>query len=125
MENGSATVQFFGGETVFSGSKNVGYPLSVMMDAFAYIIASKTGNLNGKRPKGSRNNIISSALNENPAFTVTIKVPDLLTPLVVTDGKVSAMVGPLNEEVYQKLISYPTNNRNKMVIRKITEADLR
>ena len=125
MSNGSATVQFQRNVPVYSGSREKGYPLNVMMDALAYIVASKTGNLNGKRPRGNREEIINAALEQNPAFTVTVRVPDLLTPAVITDGKVSAMVGPLNEKVYRTLISYPTNNKNKMVVRKITEEDLR
>ena len=125
MTNGSATVQFYKNNPVYSGSREIGYPINVMMDALAYIVASKTGNLNGKRPRGNREEIINAALRQDPTFTVTVQVPDLLTPVVITDGNVSAMVGPLNEKVYRKLISYPTNNKNKMVIRKITEDDLR
>lgn len=125
MENGSQTLRFSGNTFSFSPSRDVGYPLTVTMDALAYIIASKTGNLNGKRPKGSRKEIIDSALKNTPDLSVTIKVPDLLTPIVVTDGVVAAMVGPLNEKVYRKLISFPTDNRNQMVVRNITEADLR
>lgn len=125
MENGMATVTFHSETPVFNASRKKGYPLNVMMDALAYIIASKTGNLNGKRPRGNREEIIMNALSANPDFTVTIKVPDLLTPIVVTDGKVSAMVGPLNAALYQRLISYSKSNKYKMIVREITEEDLR
>jgi len=66
-----------------------------------------------------------NAITANPDFTVTVKVPDLLTPMVLTDGKVAAMVGPLNAQVYRQLISYDSSNKYKMLVRKITENDLR
>lgn len=125
MDSGYATVMFNGERMIFNANRTKGYPLNVMMDALAYIIASKTGNLNGKRPRGNREEIIMKALTTNPNFTVTINAPDLLTPIIVTDGKVSAMVGPLNAALYRRLISYADSNKYKMIVRKITEDDLR
>ncbi len=125
MNDGASTVLFIGGIPSPCYSRKKGYPLPVVMDAFAYIIASQTGNLNGKRPRGNREEIILNAVTQNPNFSVTIAVPDLLTPAIVTDGNKAAMVGPLNADVYRHLISYSPTNKYKMLVRKITEADLR
>ena len=81
--------------------------------------------MNGKRVRGSRDELISEALKNNPSESVIVEAPELLTPLIVTDNKASAMVGPLNESVYKKLISYDPANKYKMKIRPITEEDLR
>lgn len=125
VENGKATILFSKTSSYFSDSNEVGYPLTTMLDAIAFIIASQTGALNGKRVRGNRDNVIEKAIATNPQMTVEVRVPDLLTPIIVTDGKVSAMVGPLNAPVYKKLISFDPNNRYKMILRTITEKDLR
>jgi len=125
IQNGNETVTFNGVTYTFYEGRKKGYPLNIMLDAVAYVIASKTGKLNGKRVKGSRDELIAEAIDNNPNEYVIISAPDLLTPLVVTDGKASAMVGPLNEEVYKKLISFDSANKYKMIVRPITETDLR
>lgn len=125
VDDGYQTLRFNGGNLVFSTDRKKGYPLNVILDGLAYIIASKTGNLNGKRPRGNREEIIINALAADRSLSVTCKVPDLLTPIFITDGVVSAMIGPLNEDVYKKLISFSDDNKYKMTVRKITEADLR
>jgi hypothetical protein len=125
IENGKETVIFNGSSYSFSEGRKRGYPLNIMIDAIAFVIASKTGKLNGKRVRGSRDDLIADALKNNPSESVIVEAPELLTPLVVTDNKASAMVGPLNETVYKKLISFDPANKYKMKIRPITEADLR
>ena len=76
MNDGATTVLFSDGTPIMHYSRDKGYPLNVIMDAVAYIVASKTGNLNGKRPRGNREEIIMNAITANPDFTVTVKVPD-------------------------------------------------
>ena len=125
MHDGAATILFSGNTPILHYSRDKGYPMNVIMDAVAYIVASKTGNLNGKRPRGNREEIIVNAITAIPDFAVTVKIPDLLTPMVLTDGKVAALVGPLNAQVYRQLISYDPDNKYKMLVRKITENDLR
>ena len=124
FENGYQVMKFKNG-IGYNPIYDNGYPLNVILDACAYIIASKTGNLRGKRPKGSREKLINDAIENNPNEFVHIESPDLLTPIILTNGKVSAMVGPLNSKVYKKLISYDVNNKYKMIIRPITENDLK
>lgn len=125
VEDGVQTITFDNNELSYHYDRQRGYPLNVILDALSFVIASKTGNLNGKRPRGNREEIIMNALAQNPNESVRVLVPDLLTPIVITDGSVSAMVGPLNEPVYRRLISYADTNKYKMIVRKITEDDLR
>ena len=125
FRNGSTMIEFINNKAVYKSSREKGYPLNVIMDALAFIISSKTGNLNGKRPKGNRDEIIENALKEGPNFSVTFEVPDLMTPIILTDSKCSAMVGPMNAAVYKNLISFSEDNKNKMKIRSVTEEDLR
>ncbi len=106
------------------GSK-AGYPISTIIDAVAYVIAAKTGKLNGKRPRGNRIDLLKSFAEKYPINNVEFSVPDLLTPLVVFDKDVAALVGPVNPQVYKKLISFDKTNQYKMIIRGITEMDLR
>lgn len=123
FDNGYKTICFDNG-IIFSETRTKGYPLNVILDAMAYVVASQSGQLNGKRPRGNREEIIKGAIGRNPDYYVEVSVPDLLTPMILTDGKVAALVGPLNPEVYKRLISYSAENRYKMYVRKITEKDL-
>lgn len=101
-----------------------GYPINTIIDAVTYIIASKTGMLNGKRPKGNRILLLKNFISSNPNTKIILRVPDLLTPLIVVDSDVAALVGPVNPEVYKNLIYYDKCNKYKMLIREITEIDL-
>lgn len=122
---GAQTILFPEGRITYCFDRKKGYPINVILDAIAFIIASKTGNLNGKRPRGSREYIINGAIANNPSESVEVLVPELLTPIVITDNRMSAMVGPVNADVYKRLISYSDTNRYKMLVRKIKEEDLR
>lgn len=123
VEDGAQVMTFKNG-VGYSYTRDNGYPLNIVLEGLSYIIASKTGELNGKRPRGSREEIISKAINNNPAETVHIEAPDLLTPILITDYKVAMMVGPLNSKVYKRLISFDDNNQYKLLVRPITEEDL-
>lgn len=124
-KDGHATLLFSDEYYYFSPSNEIGYPINTVLDAVAYIIASRTGRLNGKRVRGSRDELITNYIVENASETVAFHVPDLLTPIIATDGVVSAMIGPLNAKVYCNLISYDPDNKYKMMLRDITEDDLR
>lgn len=124
-ERGMKTVLFANGALDYRKSTRIGYPINEVLNAIAYIIASQTGNLNGRRPKGAREKIIADAISSDPLISVKILVPDLLTPIIITNDSVSALVGPLNADVYRRLISRSPDNKYKMFVRKITETDLR
>lgn len=102
-----------------------GYPISTILDALAYLVAAETGQTNGKRPKGNRIKLLSHYIASNPGVRVTFRIPDLLTPLIIAHSDYAALVGPQNPVVYKKLISFDPDNKYKLLLRQITEADLR
>jgi len=110
---------------IFSDSIDSGYPISTIIDAITYIVAAKTGMLHGKRPRGNRLNLLNEFAKNNPKTDIVFLVPDLLTPLIVVDDDVAALVGPVNPKVYKKLISFDKTNKYKMLVRNITENDLK
>lgn len=108
---------------VWGTNGNNGYPISEIVQAIAYVIADEN-ELFGKRPKGYLS-IIERHINLEPETTVEVRIPDLLTPLVVLDNGRGALIGARNPEVYRRLITVDPNNQYKLLVRPITEEDLR
>lgn len=106
-------------------SSSAGYRINDILNAVTYVVAAKFNRLSGKRPRGKRDEILGEAINLIPDLAVVVRVPDLLTPMQITLGDYSALVGPYNPKVYSKLISFDPYNKYKMYIRPISEADLR
>lgn len=109
---------------LYGTSSANGYPLNDVLQAVAYIIADDI-ELNGTRVKGSFENMLKTHLNDNSELCVEIHKPDLLTPLVIVGNGRAALVGAKNPEVYEKLVNRDPNNKYKLLVRKITEEDLR
>lgn len=109
----------------WGNDESSGYPANKVAAAVTFLIAAKTNQLNGLRPRGQQADIIRNYLRLHPGDTVTVYLPDLLTPLVIHMGDYSVMVGPDNPGVYGRLISFDEENRYKMKVRPITEEDLR
>jgi len=109
---------------LFGNECTTGYPLSKIMQGIAYLVSAQTGNLHGNRPKGKFMKIIESVLHTLPDITFTFRIPDLLTPLVISDVKHSIIIGAKNPSVYKKLIYFDSENPYKLIVREITEADL-
>ena len=109
---------------LFQVDYETGYPLNKVISAVAFLIAAKTGNLNGSRPKGNQDKIIENYLKQNPDATIIIKKPEILTPIIMELDSHAALVGPMNPKVYSKLISFDPNNKYRMHVRCITEKDL-
>mgnify|MGYP000085207498 CR=1 FL=1 len=105
------------------GESDSGYPLNVIMQAITFLIAANKDMLHGKRPIGHQDTIIQDELKNNPNLTISALLPEILTPLIITSGDYSVMVGAQNPKLYKKLISFDQNNPYKMVIRPITEED--
>ena len=93
------------------------------MQAITFLIAANKNMLHGKRPIGHQDTIIQDELKNNPNLTISALLPEILTPLIITSGDYSVMVGAQNPKLYKKLISFDKNNPYKMVIRPITEED--
>jgi hypothetical protein len=111
---------------LFMGDKKTtGYPLSEIIQGITYLIAAQTGNLNGKRPKGNFVDIIETALSSSPTIAFTFKIPDLLTPLLISNETHAVLIGARNPSVYKKLIRFDDKNPYKIIIRDIAEDDLK
>ncbi len=108
---------------VYGSTDACGYPIAEIMQAVAYIIANDN-ELYGKRPRGYLQ-IIENHVTNDPALTVEIRKPDLLTPLVIIGNGRGALIGATNPEVYSRLITRAPDNEYKLLAREITEEDLR
>ena len=108
---------------LYGSNANTGYPISKILEAIAYVIADDT-ELFGKRPKGYIG-ILKAHIAANPTLCVEMHMPDLLTPLVVVGNGRGALIGAVNPTVYSRLISRDATNPYKILVRNITEEDLR
>lgn len=107
-----------GGDAITSG-----YPLSEILKGIAYVIADDS-ELSGKRPKGAFLKVLTKHVTQNPELKVTVKVPELLTPLVILGTMRGALIGAKNPNVYARLATFDEDNPYKLVVRKISEEDL-
>lgn len=110
-------------ELIYGVSGETGYPINVVLQSIAYIIAD-AHELRGKRPLGGYHDIIVRHLKENDELMISIRKPDLLTPLVIHGNGRGALIGPINPQVYKKLVSRSPNNECKWLVRPIKEEDL-
>ena len=108
---------------LYGTTANSGYPIAEILQAVAYIIANDD-ELSGKRPKGYFQ-IVNRHTNDNANLTVEIRKPDLLTPLVIVGNNRGSLIGAKNPEVYKKLVTISPDNAYKLLVRPITEEDLR
>ena len=110
---------------LYGDGKKTGYSIKKIMLAVTFLIAANNGQLKGNRPKGEMTKIIGNQLSVNPSTAVRIETPDLLTPLRISMGAYSTLIGPNNPDVYKKLITRSPYNEYKISVREITEDDLR
>ena len=108
----------------FGNDTDTGYPISEIIQAMSFIIADEK-ELNGKRVKGGYKELIEKHLAVKPDLSVEIRIPDLLTPLVVIGNERGALIGANNPRVYKSLITIAPDNEYKLCVRPITEKDLR
>lgn len=109
---------------ILGNGKDVGYPISEIIQGIAFIIADDN-DLKGKRIKGKYKELIEKYLLLNPRLSVEIRIPDLLTPLVIAGNKRGVLIGANNPSVYKSLIYISPCNEYKLCVRAITEKDLR
>ena len=108
---------------IYGVSDNSGYPISEVLQAIAYVIANEN-EMFGKRPKNYIS-IIENHISANPRETVEMRRPDLLTPLVIMGNGRGCLVGAKNPDVYSRLVTRDPSNKYKLLVRQITEEDLR
>lgn len=107
----------------YSANIHNGYPVNILIQAMAYVIAASNGNLNGNRPRGSKDKIIKDFISKHPNACIDLALPEILTPAIISLSEYSAMVGPHNPMLYKRLISFDSKNPYKVLVRKITEED--
>ena len=105
---------------LYGNGRDTGYPINKIILALTFLVAAVTDQLNGLRPRGSKDDIISGYLKEHPDAVVFIQRPDLLTPVVLQMGGYAAIVGPSNPKVYRKLIRKSPDNPYKIIVRAIS-----
>lgn len=108
---------------IYGTETSNGYPIAEVLQAVAYVIANED-ELYGKRPKGYMQ-IMERHIIVNEDECVEIRRPDLLTPLVIMGNGRGALVGARNPKVYMRLITHDPANEYKLLVRPITEEDLR
>ncbi|AIZ56724.1 hypothetical protein Mpt1_c08480 [Candidatus Methanoplasma termitum] len=111
-------------ELVFAVDEVAGYPINQVMKAVTFLSAAELGQLGGKRP-GKMPDVLDEYQANNPSASVEIMLPDLLTPLILSMGGYSALVGASNPKVYKKLILMSPDNPYKFSVMPIKEEDLR
>ena len=108
---------------LYGSSSNNGYPIAIVLQAVAYVIADDS-EMYGKRPKGYMQILERHAEADKNEY-VEIRVPDLLTPLVIVGNDRGALVGAQNPDVYSRLVTIDPSNKYKLLVRPITEEDLK
>lgn len=108
---------------LYGDTTRTGYPITEVLQAVAYVIANED-ELSGKRPKGYIQ-IIERHIEADEGKCVEIRRPDLLTPLVIVGNGRGALIGACNPDVYSRLVTRDPNNEYKLIVRQITEEDLR
>lgn len=109
---------------IWGNSNECGYPVNVLVQALAFLIAAHYGELNGYRTRGNQDGHIKKYMEEGMPFEIIANIPDLMTPVVLECDGYSAMVGPRNPRIYSKLIRRDEKNKYKIYVREITEDDL-
>jgi len=107
------------------GNTTEGYPINEIIGAIEYLLAAKLGRLKGKRPIGGIDKNIEDYLSVEPTAAVKILVPELFTPIIISLGNYSALVGAYIPSICKKLISISPDNQYKILMRPITEDDLK
>jgi len=116
------TENFRKGERLLFESGGAGYPIREVLNAVNFVLAASAGDLFGKRPRGSREERLERSIENGSYKSAHFEVPEKLTPLIVTDGRHSALVGPENPVVYGKLVTIEKGILLK--VRDIREDDL-
>lgn len=89
---------------VFGKTDKDGFPVNMVLQWAAFVIAASKWITKGKRVLGSYEEIIEHEIS-NPATNLTLQLPDRGTCLIVANGKFSALVWYSNEEFTKTLIS--------------------
>ncbi|MDR2198138.1 MAG: hypothetical protein LBR53_01545 [Deltaproteobacteria bacterium] len=108
---------------IYGSKPKTGYPIVNVLKCVDYLISDKF-ELSNKRSKGKFIDNVKKKIDLFPDISVKIKVPNLLTPLVIYHKQLGSLVGAYNPQVYQRLVTVSPENKYKLLVRAITEKDL-
>lgn len=107
---------------LWDSNPNQGYPVNMVLAAIAFVTAAISGNLNGKRLRGSIVEWLESDEAQVEMSNVRIMKPDCLTPLIIQNGDFASLVGPLDYDMFRSLIQ--VDDMLRLNVRDIVEDDL-
>jgi hypothetical protein len=94
---------------IFRKAKNVGYRVGFVKDAINQIVKANLGITRRKKlnSEGNRTGILKIILRKYRKYVedINIFIPELPTPIIITDYKWAALIGPENPLVYKKLVT--------------------
>lgn len=93
---------------IFKKTKDIGYPTGFVKDAINQIVKANLGISRRKRLDNQSNRTETLKLillkYQKILERINILIPDLPTPLIITDYKWAALIGPENPQAYKKLV---------------------
>jgi hypothetical protein len=115
---------------LFRWAKDIGYRAGLIKDGLNEIVKANLGISRRKRLNGISNRTETLKLilrkYKDIVGKISFRIPELPTPIIVTDEKWGALIGPENPLVYKKLVrKVDFSNFRGVVIRPIDEKDLR
>ncbi|MEM3766085.1 MAG: hypothetical protein QXU46_03550 [Candidatus Bathyarchaeia archaeon] len=93
---------------IFKKTKDVGYPAGFVKEAINQIVKANLGIPRRKKLNNESNRTRTLKLillkYQKILESINILIPELPTPLIVTDNKWAALIGPENPQVYKRLV---------------------
>jgi len=108
---------------IYGKDSETGYMVSDVLQGIAYCLATND-ELNGTRVRKKYSELIKRHLEADDLLSIEIRIPDLLTPLVLVGNGRGVLIGARNPRVYKDLVSIAPDNKYKLYVRRITEDDL-
>jgi hypothetical protein len=103
-------------QLMYSAYSEGGYPIGEIAEAIGYVICMThvPQQVSVTRLKPGWRTALAGVIDDNDKLRVTIKLPDLLTPLVVEYGEYAVMIGPRNPVLYKNLLEWQGDMKFRM-----------
>lgn len=108
---------------IFGTSSLNGYPIAKVIEGIAYLLAEGK-DLHGTRVKGNYIDLVKKHIEGEGELTVEVRLPEILTPIIIIHNNKGVLIGADNPKVYKRLIERSEDNPYKIKVREITEKDL-
>ncbi|MGC9095059.1 MAG: hypothetical protein ACP5IM_05570, partial [Candidatus Bathyarchaeia archaeon] len=93
---------------IFKKTRDIGYPTGFVKDAINQIVKANLGISRRKKLDNESNRTETLKLillkYQKILERINVLIPDLPTPLIITDCKWAALIGPENPQAYKKLV---------------------